>query len=169
MWRYSRVANRTANVATPVYADGKVFFTSDYGTGGALLALRGGGGELKAEEVYFTRDMQNHHGGVVLLDGYLYGFNNAILTCMEFASGKVMWRDRSVGKGAVSAADGHLYMLGEGNVMGLVEATPAAYREKGRFSIRDQGWPSWAHPVVSGGRLHIRNQGTLTSYDVRAR
>jgi hypothetical protein len=81
----------------------------------------------------------------------------------------MIWRDRSVGKGAVTFADGHLYILSENNVVGLVEATPAGYREKGRFGITDQGWPSWAHPVVSGGRLYIRNQGTLTSYDVRAR
>ena len=64
---------------------------------------------------------------------------------------------------------GNLYILSEDNVVGLVEATPAGYREKGRFTIRDQGVPSWAHPVVSGGRLYIRNQGTLASYDVRAR
>ena len=119
--------------------------------------------------MYFTRDMQNHHGGVVLVNGYLYGFNNAILTCMEFATGKMMWRDRSVGKGAVSAADGHLYILSEDNVVGLVEATSAGYREKGRFASAIRAWPSWAHPVVSGGRLYIRNQGTLARYDVRAR
>ena len=113
--------------------------------------------------------MQNHHGGVVLVNGYLYGYNDSILTCLEFATGKVVWRDRSVGKGRVTYADGHLYILSENNVVGLVEATPAGYREKGRFNIADQGWPSWAHPVVSGGRLYIRNQGTLTSYDVRAR
>jgi hypothetical protein len=113
--------------------------------------------------------MKNHHGGVVLVNGYIYGYNDSILTCLEFNSGKMVWRDRSVGKGAVTYADGHLYILGENNVVGLVEATPAAYREKGRFRIADQGWPSWAHPVVSGGRLYIRNQGTLTSYDVRAR
>jgi hypothetical protein len=80
-----------------------------------------------------------------------------------------MWRNRSVGKGAIVAADGHLYILGEDNVVGLVEATPTGYREKGRFGIRDQGLPSWAHPVVSNGRLYIRNQGTLASYDVRAK
>ena len=70
-----------------------------YGTGGALLGLRADGGEVQAQEIYFTRDMQNHHGGVVLVNGYLYGFNNSILTCLEFATGKMMWRDRSVGKG----------------------------------------------------------------------
>src|SRR6185503_11858447 len=169
MWRNTSPSNGTANIATPVYSDGKVFFTSSYGTGGALLGLRASGNEVRAQEIYFTRDMKNHHGGVVLVKGYIYGYNDSILTCLEFASGKMVWRDRSVGKGAVTYADGHLYILGEDNIVGLVEATPAGYREKGRFSIADQGLPSWAHPVVSGGRLYIRNQGTLTSYDVRAR
>jgi len=169
MWRYGNVANSTANITTPVYADGKVFYTSSYGTGGALLGLRVAGGGVQAQEVYFTRNMQNHHGGVVLVNGYLYGFNNSILTCLEFATGKVMWRDRSVGKGSVAYADGHLYVLSEDNVVGLVEALPAAYREKGRFRIADQGWPSWAHPVVSGGRLYVRNQNVLASYDVRGK
>ena len=169
MWRYSKAANGTANAATPVYGDNKVFYASGYGTGGGLLELRAAGGEIRAQEVYFTREMQNHHGGMVLFNGYLYGFNNAILTCLEFATGKMMWRDRSVGKGSLTVADGHLYLLGEDNVVGLAEATPAGYREKGRFSIRDQGLPSWAHPVVSGGQLYIRNQGTLARYDVRAK
>lgn len=169
MWRNSQAANGTANIATPVYSDGKVFFTSSYGTGASLLGLKAAGGEVRAQEIYFTRDMKNHHGGVVLVNGHIYGYNDSILTCLEFASGKMLWRDRSVGKGAVTYADGHLYILSENNVVGLVEATPTGYKEKGRFNIADQGWPSWSHPVVSGGRLYIRNQGTLTSYDVRAR
>lgn len=166
MWRYTPVANRTANITTPVYQDNKVFYSSAYGTGGALLALQAEGGEVRAKEVYFTRDLQNHHGGVVVVNGYLYGFSNSILTCLEFATGKMMWRHRSVGKGSIAYADGHLYVLGEDNVMGLVEAAPSAYVEKGRFTIPDQGWPSWAHPVVSGGRLYLRNQGILTAYDI---
>jgi outer membrane protein assembly factor BamB len=169
MWRYSNVSNGTANITTPIYANGKVFFSSAYGTGGALLALQAKGQDVSAQEIYFTRNMQNHHGGVVLVDGYLYGFNNSILTCMEFETGKVLWRDRSVGKGSVSYADGHLYVLSEDNVVGLVEASPKGYREKGRFTIPDQGWPSWAHPVVSGGRLYVRNQNMLASYDVRGK
>ena len=169
MWRYERVANRTANIATPVFYDNKVFYSSAYGTGCALLELKAASGEVKADEVYFSRDMQNHHGGVLLINGYLYGFNNSILTCLEFATGKVAWRDRSVGKGTLTYADGNLYLLGENNVVGLAEATPDGYREKGRFQIEDQGWPSWAHPVVCGGKLYIRNWGTLACYDVKAR
>lgn len=169
MWRYPRVANDTANITTPIFFGDRVFYTSAYGTGSALLQLRAETGTVKADEAYFSRDMMNHHGGVVLVNGYLYGFSNAILTCMEFATGKVMWRDRSVGKGSLTFADGHLYLLGEGNTVGLAEASPAAYVEKGRFPIADQGWPSWAHPVISDAKLYIRNQGVLASYDVKAR
>ena len=169
MWRYEPVANSTANVATPIFSDNKVFYTSDYGTGGVLLGLTAQNGEVKAQAIYTTRELQNHHGGVVLVNGYLYGFNNSILTSLEFTTGKVMWRDRSVGKGSLTYADGNLYILGEDNIVGLAEASPTGYREKGRFRIADQGWPSWAHPVVSGGRLYIRNQGTLACYDILAR
>jgi len=169
LWRYAKVANDTANVTTPLYFDNSVFYTSAYNTGAALLRLKADAGGLKADEVYFTREMMNHHGGVVLLNGYLYGFSNAILTCMEFATGKVMWRNRSVGKGTLTTADGVLFLMGETNTVGLADASPTAYVEKGRFQIADQGWPSWAHPVVAGGALYIRNQGVLASYNVKAR
>jgi outer membrane protein assembly factor BamB len=167
MWRARNVANRTANITTPVFSDNKVFYTSAYGTGAALLGLTAQGGEIKAQEIYFTREMQNHHGGVVLVNGYLYGFNNSILSCLKFTTGETMWRHRSVGKGSLTYAEGHLYLLGEDNVVGLAEAVPSAYRETGRFKIADKGLPSWAHPVVSGGRLYIRNQDTLAAYDIR--
>ena len=170
MWRNSSAANGTANCATPVFADGKVFFTSDYGTGAALLGLSAQGGEVKAQELYFTKEMKNHHGGVVLLNGYLYGFSGSSgLTCIEFATGKRMWVNRSVGKGSLAYADGMLYLLSEKQVVGLAEANPTAYVEKGRFSIPDQGKDSWAYPVVAGGKLFIRDQETLTAYDVKAK
>ena len=79
-----------------------------------------------------------------------------------------MWRDRSVGKGSVTYADGHLYLQGEGNVVGLAEASPTAYKEKGRFEIPDKGQRSWAHPVISDGRLYVRNQDTLLVYEIKA-
>ena len=169
MWRYTKAANDTANITTPVFFDNRVFVTSAYNTGGALLQLRAENGEVRADEAYFTRDMMNHHGGVVFVNGHLYGFSNAILTCLEAATGKVQWRDRSVGKGSLTYADGRLYVLGEVNTVGLVEASPAAYVERGRFSIADQGWPSWAHPVVAGGRLYLRNQGVLAAHDITAK
>jgi outer membrane protein assembly factor BamB len=169
MWRHRAVANNTANAATPVFFNNKVFYSSNYGTGGALLDLTAENGEVRAREVYFTREMQNHHGGIVLVNNYLYGYNNSNLTCLDFATGKMAWRNRAVGKGAISYADGQLYIVGEDHVVGLADADPSGYREKGRFQLRDFGSPSWAHPVVSDGRLYIRNHTTLASYDIRAR
>jgi len=169
MFRYPNAANNVANITTPIFSDNKVFFTSAYDTGGGLVDLTAQNGEVKAKEIYFTRNMKNHHGGVVLVNGYLYGFNDSILTCLEFATGKQMWRDRSVGKGSVTYADGNLYIQGENNVVGLAEASPTGYKEKGRFQIADKGLPSWAHPVVSGARLYVRNQDTLSVYDIKAK
>ena len=125
---------------------------------------------LEAKEIYFTKDLQvDHGGGEVLLNGYIYGFHDSILTCIDLATGKRVWRDRSVGKGSLTYADGHLYLLSEDHVVGLADATPAGYHETGRFTIPDRGKSAWAHPVVSGGRLYIRDQGTLTVYDIKAK
>ena len=105
--------------------------------------------------------MKNHHGGVVLVDGYLYGFNDLILTCLEFATGKMMWRDRSVGKGSVTLR-GRPPLHSEREQHGGAGGGDAVWlREKGRFEIPDKGMPSWAHPVISDGRLYVRNQDTL--------
>jgi outer membrane protein assembly factor BamB len=173
LWRYDRAANGTANIATPIYSDGHVFVTSDYGTGCALLKLKPDGeadGKKKVavEEVYFTRDLKNHHGGVVLVKDHLYGYSSEILTCLEWKTGKVAWRDRSVGKGSVVYADGCIYAVGEKGKIGLVKATPEKYEELGRFEIEHGKQNAWAHPVVSGGRLYVRTQNKVRCYEVKA-
>ncbi len=167
LWQYPRVANRVANIATPVVKDNFVFLSSDYGTGSALLELEPSGGGVTATEVYFTQEMRNHHSSSILVGEHLYGFSSAILTALRFADGVTAWKDRSVGKGSLVFADGHLYLFSENGVVGLAEATPAGYREKGRFSIQQAGLPTWAHPVISGGHLFIRDQDTVYAYDVK--
>lgn len=168
LWRYEKVANDTANCATPVVHDGHAFFTSGYDTGAALLRLTPGGAGTVAEEVYFTRDMMNHHGGVVLVDGHIYGFSGSILTCIDFMTGQQRWQDRSVGKGSLAAADGMLYLFSEGGVVGLARATPAGYQEVSRFQLTlTSSRKTWAHPVIAGGRLYLRNRDELLCYDVK--
>jgi prepilin-type processing-associated H-X9-DG protein len=98
---------------------------------------------------------------------HLYGFSSAILTALRFADGVTAWKDRSVGKGSMAFADGHLYLFSENGVVGLAEATPSGYVEKGRFTIQPAGLPTWAHPIVSGGRLYIRDQDTVYAYNVK--
>jgi len=169
LWSYDRVANRVANIATPIVRGNDVFLSSDYGTGAALLRLTAAGGGITAQEVYFTREMRNHHASSVLVGDHLYGFSSAILTAMRFDTGEVAWRDRSVGKGSLVHADDRLYLFSERGVVALAEASPEGYREHGRFSLETGSLPTWSHPVVSNGKLYLRDQDTIYAYDVRGK
>lgn len=169
LWSYEAVANDVANIATPIVRGNRVFVSSDYGTGAALLELTAADGGIRAKQVYFTRDMRNHHASSVLVGDHLYGFSSAILAAMNFDTGQVAWRDRSVGKGSLVFADDRLYLFGENGTVGLAEANPTAYREHGRFQIRTGNLPTWSHPVVSGGKLFLRDQNSVYAYDVRAK
>ncbi|MFN2510036.1 MAG: PQQ-binding-like beta-propeller repeat protein [Pyrinomonadaceae bacterium] len=164
LWDYPRAANNVANVATPVVRGNRVFISSDYGTGAGMVEIKADG---KAQEVYFTKDMRNHHSSSILVGDHLYGFSSSVLTAMRFDTGEIAWRDRSVGKGSLVFADGHLYALSENGVVGLIEASPKGYVEKGRFRIQQDSLPTWTHPIVVGGRLYLRDQDTIYAYDVR--
>lgn len=164
LWEYARPSNNVANVATPIVRANRVFISSDYGTGGGVVEIKP---DNKAQEVWFSKEMRNHHSSSVLIGDYLYGFSSAILTAVKFDTGEIAWKDRSVGKGSLVFADGHLYCFSENGVMGLVEATPTGYKEKGRFKIQQDQLPTWTHPVVAGGRLYLRDQDTIYAYDVR--
>jgi outer membrane protein assembly factor BamB len=165
LWRYGKVSNRTANIATPIYRDGETFLSSAYGTGCALLKL----GPKTMSEVYFSGDMKNHYSSSVLVGDYLYGYSDSILTAMQFGTGKVAWKNRSVGKGSVAYADKMLYLLGEEGVVGLAEATPDGYKEISRFTISKGSLPTWSPPVIADGKLYLRDQDHLVSYDIKAK
>jgi outer membrane protein assembly factor BamB len=167
LWRYEKVGNRVANIATPIVSQGRVFVSTNYGTGCALLKLEADGGAVKAAEVYFSREMRNHYTTSVLVGDTLYGFSSQILTAMNFLTGEVKWRDRSVGKGNCIYADQRLYCMGEEGVVGLIEPSPAAYKEISRFRIPSGAWPTWTPPVVANGRLYLREQDNLYAFDIR--
>lgn len=166
LWRYNRVNSGPANVCTPIVCGDYVFGSSAYSTGGGLVKIVKADAGWKADEVYFEKRMANHHGGIVKVDDYLYGFGTGSLICMNFFTGKIAWMHRSVGKGSLVCADGRLYLVGEAHRVALAEATPEAYRQQGEFAVEDLGRPTWTHPVVAGGRFYIRNQQRLTAYDV---
>ena len=170
LWSYNKANNGTANIATPIVRGTRVFVSSDYGTGAALLDVRAAGNIATANEVYFTRDMRNHHSSSILIGDHLYGFSSSILTALKFDTGAMAWRDRSVGKGSLAAADNRLYIYSEDGVVGLADASPDAYRERGRFTLSQQsGLPTWSHPIITGGLLVIRDQDAVYAYNVRAR
>jgi outer membrane protein assembly factor BamB len=180
LWRYDKPANRMGiNCSTPIYYDGMVFASSAYGAGGGLIKLsKDANGGVKAEEVYSTTEMQNHHGGMILLDGYLYGASGGneggALVCLDFKTGKVMWDQRdTVGrraKGSVALADGRLYYRMEDGTVVLIEPSPKQYIERGRFEQPDRSSaPAWANPVVANGKLYIHDQDVLFCYGIRAK
>jgi outer membrane protein assembly factor BamB len=172
LWRAPR-AGATAVIPSPVIYNDIVFVTSGYNIGCNAFKVTAHGNRYNATQIYSNKEMINHHGGVVLLDKYVYGHSDrGHWTCMDVTSGDVKWKNQGVGKGAVAFADGHLYCraeAGNGSVA-LVEASPERYREKGRFDPPDRsGANSWAHPVIANRRLYLRDQDTLLAYDLRAR
>ena len=159
----------TAVCATPVYRDGLVFVTASYSVGCKAFEITAENGEFQVTDLYSGMQLQNHHGGVVAVGQYVYGFGRRNLKCIEIRSGQVVWEERSVGKGSITYADGRLVVRGEGSraTVALVEATPDGYKEKGRFDQPERSLvQAWAHPVVFGGRLYIRDQEVLLCYDL---
>lgn len=176
LWRYDRPANRMAiNCSTPLYHDGLVFAASAYGAGGGAVKLsKDAGGAVKAEEVYFTTRMQNHHGGTIVFDGCLYGANGGnaggFLSCLDFQTGEVLWSDRKAPKGSLALADGRFYYRTEKGTMLLIEPNREEYVERGRFDQPDRSRsPAWTHPVIANGKLYVRDQDILLCYDVKAK
>jgi outer membrane protein assembly factor BamB len=172
LWRYDRTAKGCpAVIPTPV-ADGDVIYSAGARSGGGGIRLKVNGGTFEADQLYFSPRLPTSVGGAVKVGGYLYGTSAGALLCLEFTTGNVKWDDRSVGAAALCYADGRLYLHGENGEVALVEATPEAYREKGRFKPTeppDRGASkAWAYPVIANGRLYIRDLGTLWCYDVRA-
>ena len=176
LWSYNKIANPTANIPTPIVRDDYVFCTTGYQAGGAaLLKLVKDGDAVKAEEVWYkpAKELQNHHGGVILTGDHLYfgnGHNKGFPICVEFLTGKTVWdggRGPGSGSAAVTAADGQLYFRYQDATMALIELSPAGYKLNGTFKIPDSENPSWQHPVVVGGKLYLREQDNLFVYDVK--
>ncbi|MEM6330098.1 MAG: PQQ-binding-like beta-propeller repeat protein [Planctomycetota bacterium] len=164
---------RVAVVPTPIVDGDRVYATSGYGVGSMLVTVDAGGG---VKQQYANKVMKNHHGGVILLGGHVYGHSDRVgWVCQHLVTGDRVWRERSaLEKGSLGYADGMLYLLGEatGDVV-LVRPTPEGWQERGRFTldpqtkIRKQRGAIWTHPVVAGGRLYLRDQDLLYCYDVR--
>lgn len=180
LWTYNAPANANGiSCSTPIYHEGHVLAASAYGAGGGLAKLnKADGGEIEAEEVWFTNKMQNHHGGMVIHDGCVYGANGGngggFLICLDLKNGEVHWDSRAAGrkapKGAIALADGRIYYRTEDGTMLLIEPSSKEYIERGRFEQPDRrNPPAWAHPVIANGKLYLRDQDLLLCYDIQAK
>ncbi len=179
LWQYKNAANSNGvTCTTPVLHDDKIFATSAYGAGGGLVKLNEAAeGKLEAEEVWFSRRMQNHHGGIVVADGAIYGANGGngggALICLDFQTGEELWDERGsgrAGKGSIAMADGRIYYRTEEGEVLLIEPSRDEFLERGRFKQPERTRsPAWSHPVIANGRLYIRDQDKLFTYDVQAK
>jgi outer membrane protein assembly factor BamB len=172
LWRTPR-RGATAVIPTPIVVDDFVYVTSGYGTGCNLFKLTKGAA-FAVEQVYANKVMANHHGGVIRVGDYIYGHSDGKgWTCQAWKTGNAAWQEKSkLGKGSIAYADGRFYLReeeGKGTVA-LIEATPAGYKEHGRFDPPDRSEKnSWAHPVIAGGKLYLRDQDVLLCYNVAGR
>lgn len=170
LWRAPR-KGETAVIPTPIYHDGFVYVTSSYGIGCNLFRVMVSGGKFVVKEIYANKNMVDHHGGIVRVGEYVYGHSEGKgWTCQELRTGNAVWQEKNkLGKGSIAYADGRLYLRAESGpgTVALIEASPAGYKETGRFNQpyrSDKN--SWVHPVISDGKFYLRDQDVLLCYDV---
>lgn len=175
LWKNKRFAGNTANIPTPIVLGDQIFTCAGYSTGGALLSLRATNDGVEAKEEYYKRELTNKHGGVTVVGDDVYGDTDdrGQPFRANWKTGKLVWKRNGGGNGEGSAsityADGHLYIHYQDGWVALVPANGKGYVEKGGFQIPNADVNSWAHPVVIGGRLYLRDKDTVWCYDVSAR
>ena len=172
LWRVEHVTPFDENINSPIFHDGCIFVCSQ-ATGSRLLKLNVAGGEVSVKQVWQTKGLESQHGGVLLLDGHLYGAcRKARLgpwVCLEFRTGKRTYAQRGIDTGSLTYADRMLYLLNHKRTVALVRATPRAFEIVSQFTIPRGGrGPSWAHPVVCGGRLYVRHGEYLYAFKITA-
>ena len=171
VWSFPWKTSYDVNAATPIVDGSKVFISSGYGTGCALYDV----GTNSAQEVWKNKNMRNHVNSCVLWKGYLYGFDEGLLKCLDFNTGEVKWSEGKYGKGSLMLADGKLLLYSERGQLGLAEASPEGYKELAfvqALQVR-QSYPggaakqTWAMPVLANGKVYCRSQDDLVCLDVK--
>jgi len=172
LWKHPFPPKSPQHATTPVFRDGHVFVAAGHGKGATLLKISPDLGS--AAEVWSRTDFDNCHGGVILVDGRLYGcgcrLGGKAFFCVDFLTGKERQKDMTLGKVAMTCADGMLYCLNHNGRMYLLEITPEGFRIASRFELPKRPDNSYlAHPVVCGGRLYLRYEQNLWAYDIKAK
>jgi len=176
LWNYDRVANTTANIPTPLVSGNYVFCSTGYGDGGsALLEISAGNSKtLEVKEVYYksSKELQNHHGGMIMIGDYVYmghGHNNGFPACIEWKTGKDLWdkgRGAGGGSAAILAADNKLFFRYQDGMMAMIDTDTKSYNLLGKFKLATHNGESWPHPVIVDGNLYIRDQDELIVYKI---
>ena len=177
IWRVPHKVRAHMKIVTDVYANSPVhhsdllYIAKGYRNGGNCLRLSGDGRSVV--ELWYQKAQDTHHGGIVLVDGYLYGsthlWGKPHWVCVELKTGKVMYEAPGVGKGSVVFADGMLYCCGENGIVALVQPSPEEFSIVSQFTLSKGSGPLWAHPTICDGRLYLRRGDMLLAFDITAK
>lgn len=172
LWSAPFVPASPQNALTPVFHDGHVFVACGHSSGGTVMKIDPAAGT--ASRVWYRKDLDNCHGGAVLIDGKLFGCGcrqgGRNFYCVDFLTGKTLKLDKTLGKVGISYADGMLYCLNHRGTMSLLAVTADGFEIVSQFEMKKKPDNSYlAHPVICGGRMYLRCDGDLYAYDVRAR
>lgn len=177
LWRFEMPAPYEVNASHPVYHDGRLALFGTWGRGAYVLQLTPEGDRCSVTQLWHTVELDNEHGGVLLVNGALFGHadgnhKHRHWACLDWATGRTLWTsDEFPGprSGALTTAAGLLYLLNEKRQVALVPADPQKFSIISQFELPADGeGPSWAHPVISNGRLYIRYSQYLYAFDIAA-
>jgi outer membrane protein assembly factor BamB len=167
LWSQSWDTSMGINVSQPIMVDKNRFFlSSGYGKGAALVEITVSGKNLQARTVWENISMKNKFNSSVLHEGYVYGLDEGILTCLDVNTGERKWKGGRYGYGQVLVASGHLIVMSDTGELALVKASPGAYSEIARFSALEG--QTWNYPAIAGGRLFVRNANQMAAYNIAA-
>jgi len=168
LWTIDVVNQQACNISDPVFHNGHIFISSGYGFGSMLWKLSVTGSQIRPEKVWQSTLMDNHHGGLIFHNGYIYGSGSRTRGwyCLDFMTGEQKWKAGN-DEGSITFAEGMLYALDQKGTMRLVRATPDRYEVNGEFRLPSGGTGMyWAHPVVCDKRLYVRHAGKIFVYDI---
>jgi outer membrane protein assembly factor BamB len=168
LWFHPWRTNADINAAQPlVVGDSRVFISSGYDVGGAVLEVVRDGDRYVAHEVWRNNRMKNRFASSVVHDGYIYGLDESILGCIDVATGELKWKGGRYGYGQLVRSGDRLIVLTERGDLVLVAANPDRHEELARFSALDG--KTWNNPAVAGGILLVRNLREMAAFDLRVR
>ncbi len=160
LWEWPWETPWGVNIATPVFAaPDRFFISSHYGKGGLLLRVRKTKNGWFPEKMWHSFEMNSEFGTSLLYEGYLYGFDNGALKCLDVETGRLQWKKRGMGKGNAIVADGKLWILSERGRLYLARARPEEFELLGDARVL-QG-RCWTPPTLARGRLFIRNESEM--------
>ena len=165
LWDFPWPTHNGLNTTQPVViGNNRVFLSSGYGMGAVMLEISQGDG-LSAREVWRTNRMKNQFSTSLYHDGFIYGLDEAILACLDAATGELKWKGGRYGNGQLMLASGHLIVLTEEGELALVRATPERHDERARFPVLSSS--TWNNPAMADGILLVRNTREMAAFDLR--